>query len=66
MKYIFSVPDMSCNHCKMRISGALKENGVSGFDIDLAIKKVSVDTDKKPDEIIMILGAAGYPAQLEK
>ncbi len=43
-EYLLTVPDMSCNHCKMRISNALKELGIEEFSVDLNSKTVRVKT----------------------
>ncbi|MCO7175880.1 copper chaperone CopZ [Sporolactobacillus kofuensis] len=41
------VSGMSCGHCKMAVSGALKDlDGVSEVDVDLARGKVDVTYDE--------------------
>lgn len=65
MKYTFNVPDMSCNHCKMRIEKTMNESGkVSALNIDLALKKVSLESDLKENELIELFDKAGYDATL--
>ncbi|MFN6992160.1 MAG: heavy-metal-associated domain-containing protein [Fervidobacterium sp.] len=44
-KYVLLVPDISCNHCKMRISNALSEIGEEKFEVDVAQKKVIIETE---------------------
>ena len=63
MKYTFSVPDMSCNHCKMRIEKAMNESGkVKDLVIDLGSKKVSLESDLDEKELVTIFDNAGYDA----
>ena len=65
MKYTFNVPDMSCNHCKMRIEKTMNESGkVSALNIDLVLKKVSLESDLKENELIELFDKAGYDATL--
>lgn len=65
MKYTFSVPDMSCNHCKMRIEKTMNESGrVRAIQIDLTLKKVDLESDLKENELIELFDKAGYDATL--
>jgi len=65
--YTFSVPDMSCGHCKMRISNALKAaTNVSNFEVDLDAKIVTVNTEQAVESIIDVIDTAGYDAALAK
>lgn len=65
MKYTFSVPDMSCSHCKMRIEKAMDESGkVNSLNIDLGAKKVSLESDLSEAEIVSLFDSAGYDAVL--
>ncbi|HCZ06402.1 MAG: copper chaperone [Thermotogota bacterium] len=59
-EYVLSVPDMSCNHCKMRISNALKELGVEDFSVDLDSKTVRVKTEDL-EKIKAKLAEIDYP-----
>jgi copper chaperone len=46
MKHVFSVPDMSCNHCRMRIEKALDASGkAKAWTVDLPGKTVAVESD---------------------
>jgi len=67
MKHTFIVPDMSCNHCKMRIEKTMNESGkVSGLNIDLASKKVSLDSDLSESDLLKLFDEAGYDAKITK
>ncbi len=62
MRYVLSIPSMSCNHCKMRISKLLEENGVKDYQIELTSKTVTLETE----DIIKIcdkLASIGYPVE---
>lgn len=63
-QFVFSVPDMSCGHCKMRIAKALEEKGFTGFDISVEEKTVTVDA---PDAgaVKAAIEDAGYDADLK-
>ncbi len=64
MKYTFKVPDMSCSHCKMRIEKAMAESGkVSGLNVDLQSKKVTLESDLSESELVKIFDNAGYDAE---
>lgn len=65
MKKVFSVPDMSCQHCAGRIKKALDAAGISGYEVALESKEVRVETDA-PEKIAALLDDAGYPATLKK
>lgn len=64
--YTFSVPDMSCEHCKMRISKALSTADVESFDINLDTKLVTVTAAPaiSPESIVELIDTAGYDAEL--
>ncbi|NQT59811.1 MAG: heavy-metal-associated domain-containing protein [Bacteroidetes bacterium] len=63
--YTFSVPDMSCGHCKMHISNALSATtNVSSFEIDLNTKLVTVNTELEADAVVDVIDTAGYDAKL--
>lgn len=64
MKKVFSVPDMSCQHCVGRIKKALDAAGIVGYDVALASKEVSVETDA-PEKIVALMDEAGYPATVK-
>ena len=64
MKHTFKVPDMSCNHCKMRIEKTMSESGkVSELNVDLQTKKVSLESDLPAADLIKLFDDAGYDAE---
>jgi len=64
MKYTFNVPDMSCNHCKMRIEKTMGDAGkVKNLEIDLDSKKVSMESDLSVEALIELFDEAGYDAE---
>jgi len=62
MKYIFTVPDMSCDHCRMRIDKAVAASGkASAWTVDLKAKTVGVESAADRGTLAKILTDAGYP-----
>ncbi len=62
MKHVFSVPDMSCSHCRMRIEKALDASGkAKAWTVDLPGKTVAVESDSDVAIVAGILTEAGYP-----
>ena len=65
MNYTFNVPDMSCNHCKMRIESTLSGSGqVETVEVDLETKKVKVESSLGPKALVELFDEAGYDAEL--
>ena len=62
-KFVFSVPDISCNHCKMRISKALEAAGVKEFEVSVETKTVTAEA-QEAEAVRMIIEDAGYDATL--
>ncbi|AEH51944.1 heavy-metal-associated domain-containing protein [Pseudothermotoga thermarum] len=62
MEYVLFVPDMSCNHCKMRISKLLEKEGVKDYEIDLTSKTVTLKADDI-NKICEELAKIGYPVK---
>lgn len=60
----YSVPDMSCGHCKQAVSSGLAQvAGVTSVDVDLATKRVVVRGDALDDAVLRAtIAAAGYEA----
>lgn len=60
----FSIPDMSCDHCKASVEAAiLKLDPSASVVVDLKTRRAEV-TSVEPDEAqINALGAVGFPAQ---
>jgi len=67
MKYVFNVPDISCNHCKMRIEKTMNDSGkVKDLNVDLEKKKVSLESELGENDLIKLFDDAGYDASAEK
>jgi len=67
MKYVFNVPDISCNHCKMRIEKTMNDSGkVKDLNVDLEKKKVSLESELGENDLIKLFDDAGYDAIAEK
>ena len=63
MEYTFNVPDMSCNHCKMRIEKAMNDSGqVKELKVDLDRKKVTLESDLSESDLVKLFDGAGYDA----
>jgi copper chaperone CopZ len=62
MKYVLNVPDISCNHCKMRISKALDELGIKDYEVSVEEKKVIVETEDL-DSVLKKLEEIDYPVE---
>jgi len=57
----FSVPDMSCGHCKAKIADALLEaDGGAELTFDMEAREVAVDSVLEADEAAETIKAAGY------
>jgi len=66
MEYTFNVPDMSCNHCKMRIEKAMSESGkIKELQVDLNKKRVTLESDLSEPDLVKLFDAAGYDAVVE-
>ena len=59
---VFSVPDMSCGHCKASIEEALKPIS-SRVETDLAAREVLVEGPAAAD-VVTALAAIGFESQL--
>lgn len=61
---ILSVPDISCDHCKMSIEGALDlVTGVEKAQVDIPARTVVLSFDETAvslDQIIGAIAEAGY------
>lgn len=61
MTVAFSVPTISCDHCKQTIETAtMKVDGVSAALVDIAKRTVEVRGDADPDSVRAAIEAAGY------
>lgn len=65
MHFVFHVPDMSCDHCRMRIEKTLGgSDQVKTVRVDLDSKKVEVDSSLDTAKLIDLFDEAGYDAEL--
>jgi copper chaperone len=59
----FSVPGVSCDHCKTAIEGELAAvSGVTHSEVDVGAKTVRVEGDATDEVIIAAIDEAGYEA----
>jgi copper chaperone len=58
----YSVPGMSCGHCRAAITAEVQSvAGVSGVEVDLDAKRVTVEGDRLDDAAIRAaIDEAGY------
>lgn len=58
---VYSVPDVSCDHCKNAIEGEVGGlTDVSQVDVDVEAKTVTVDGTASDEEIHAAIAEAGY------
>lgn len=58
----FEVRDMSCGHCVMSVTKAVKSvDSQAKVEVDLATKKVTVESGSDRKSIADALAEAGYP-----
>lgn len=66
MTKTYSVPDVSCGHCKMAIERAVGAMaGVDRVEVDVERKSVSIDFDEtvtNEEAILATMKEEGYPA----
>lgn len=59
-----NVPDISCNHCKMSIEGAVNElSGIESAEVDIAGRTVAVSFDtgtQSLENIVAAIEEQGY------
>ncbi len=61
MTRTFSVPGISCDHCKHAIEGEVaKVPGVATVEVDVAARTVVVDAEATDDAIRAAIDEAGY------
>jgi copper chaperone len=62
MKYTFTVPDMSCDHCRMRIDKAVAASGkATAWTVDLKTKTVGMESEADRGTLAKVLSDIGYP-----
>ncbi len=60
-EHTYSVPAISCDHCKHAIEGAVsKVAGVASVTVDIAAKTVRVDGTAHDDAVRAAIDEAGY------
>lgn len=60
----YSIPDMSCGHCKAAVEAALAQVPETGeVRVDLPARQVQVAGAAPQAAVLAALKAAGYPAQ---
>lgn len=63
---IFSVPDMSCDHCTKTISEAIhKVDDGAEIDSNLDNRTIDVQSTAGNEAILLALKDAGYPAYVK-
>jgi len=57
----YSVPGISCDHCKQAIEGELaKVSGIASLNVDVGAKTVRVDGDAADAVVRAAIDEAGY------
>ncbi|MBW8723020.1 MAG: heavy-metal-associated domain-containing protein [Polaromonas sp.] len=60
----FTIPAMSCGHCVGAVTQAVKSlDAAAQVNVDLAAKKVVVQSSQDRQAVAAVLAEAGYPAQ---
>lgn len=58
----FDVQAMSCGHCVSAVSQAIKAlDPDARVEVDLAHKKVKIESEESPARLAQALAEAGYP-----
>ena len=60
----FSVPDMSCGHCKASVEAALARLAPAAVAVDLPARRVTLK-GAAPEAVVAALAAIGFPATLQ-
>jgi copper chaperone len=61
----FSIPDMSCGHCKASVEAALSSvPGTGRIEVDLAARRARVEGSAVPAAMLAALDAVGFPASV--
>lgn len=62
----FSVPDMSCGHCKAAIEKAIGgADSAAKIEFDMEARTIDVTSDLSLADLTALLGKEGYPSTLE-
>lgn len=58
------VPDISCGHCAGAVTKALKaQDPAAHVEVDIAGKRVKVETSASREDVEACLAEAGYPVR---
>ena len=61
MRHVIKVPDISCRHCQMKISEALRGlAGIRSLVVDLEKKEVRLDSEWSRDQVLEKIREIGY------
>ncbi|WP_162530015.1 heavy-metal-associated domain-containing protein [Stappia sp. BW2] len=61
----FSIPDMSCGHCKAAIGKSIEQtDGAAQVEFDMENRTVTVKSTRSAQEIAGALNEAGYSSEL--
>jgi len=56
---------MNCKHCAKKITEALNKAGISAFEIDFEVKKITAHiSDEEAEKVISVIEEAGYMTRL--
>ena len=59
----YSIPDMTCGHCKATIERSVKALDASAtLTFDLVARQVQIETSVPEPALLAALGTEGYPA----
>jgi Cu+-exporting ATPase len=60
--YELTVEDMCCGHCVGRVKKAVQGvDGGASVKVDLATRRVTIDSEAELEKIVAAIDAAGYP-----
>ena len=60
-----SIPDMSCGHCRASIEAALAPvPGITALRFDPERRLTEIEGDVAPRDLVQLLNAIGFPAQV--
>lgn len=60
-----SIPDMSCGHCRASIEAALAPvPGITALRFDGARRQAEIEGDVAARDLVQLLDAIGFPAQV--
>ncbi len=63
-RYTFHVPNMNCNGCVTNIRNALDgHEGIENVELELSDKRVTIESTLAGEELVTIIGEAGYTAE---